>query len=73
MEAYTNSDLGACLGTRRSIPGVVVMFAKGVVSWHSRVQTVTASGTSEVEHVALSEVVKEVLFLREVQDLWNRQ
>ena len=28
----------------------------------------TASGTSEVEYVALSESVKEVLFLRQVQD-----
>ena len=29
----------------------------------------TASGTSEAEYVALSEVVKEVLFLRQVQEL----
>ena len=28
----------------------------------------TASGTSEAEYVALSEVVKEVLFLRQVQE-----
>ena len=31
-------------------------------------QAVTASGTSEVEYVVLSEVVKEVLFLRQLQD-----
>ena len=44
------------------------MLAKGTVSWHSRTQEVTASGTSEAEYVALSEVVKEVLFLRQVQE-----
>ena len=31
-------------------------------------QEVTASGTSEAEYVTLSEVVKEVLFLRQVQE-----
>ena len=44
------------------------MLAKGAISWHSRMQEVTASGTSEAEYVALSEVVKEVLFLRQVQE-----
>ena len=68
MEAYTDSDFGACLDTRRSVSGEVVMLAKGAVSCHSRMQAVTASGTSEAEYIALSEAVKEVLFLRQVQD-----
>ena len=65
LEAYTDSDFGACLNTRRSVLGAVLMLAKGAISWHSRMQEVTASGTSEAEYVALSEVVKEVLFLRQ--------
>ena len=68
MEAYTDSDFRACLDTRRSVSGAVLMLAKGAISWHSRMQEVTASGTSEAEHVALSEVVKEVLLLRQVQE-----
>ena len=68
MEAYTDSDFGACLSTRRSVSGAVLMLAKGIISWHSRMQEVTASGTSEAEYVALSEVVKEVLFLEQVQE-----
>ena len=68
MEAYTDSDFGACLDTRRSVSGAVLMLAKGTISWHSRMQEVTASGTSEAEYVALSEVVKEVIFLRQVQE-----
>ena len=67
MEAYTISDFGACLDTRRSVSGAVLMLAKGAISWHSRMQEVTAAGTSEAEYVALSEVVKDVLFLRQVQ------
>ena len=63
MEAYTDSKFGACLDTRRSASGAVVMLAKGAASWHSRMQAVTASGTLEVDYVALSEALKEVLFL----------
>ena len=68
MEAYTDSDFEACLDTRRKVLGAVAMLAKGVISWHSRMQAVTASGTSEAKYVALSEAVKEVLLLRQVQD-----
>ena len=47
MEAYTDSDFGACLDTRRSVSGAVLVLAKGAISWHSRMKEVTASGTSE--------------------------
>ena len=55
MEAYMDSKFGAHLDTKRSASGAVVMLAKGAVSWHSRMQAVTASGTSEVDYVALPE------------------
>ena len=48
--------------------GAVIMLAKGAISWHSRMQEVTAAGTSEAEYVALAEAIKEVLFLRQVQE-----
>ena len=62
MEAYADSGFGACLDRRRSVTGAVLMLAKGAISWHSRMQEVTASGTTEAEYLTLSEVVKEVLF-----------
>ena len=62
MEAYTDSDFGACLDTRRSVSGAVLMLAKGAISWHSKMQEVTASGTSEAEYVALSEVERKFYF-----------
>ena len=58
MKAYTVSDFGACLDTKRLVSGVVVMLVKETVSWQSRIQVKTASGTSEAEYVALSEAVK---------------
>ena len=44
------------------------MLAKGAISWHPKMQEVTASGTSEAEYVALSEVARKVLFMRQVQE-----
>ena len=47
MGAYTESEFGACLHTRRLVSGAVVMLVKGATSWHSRMLEVKASGTSE--------------------------
>ena len=44
------------------------MLAKGAISCHSRMQEATASGTSEADYVALSEMINEVIFLRQVQE-----
>ena len=62
MEAYTDSDFEACLDTRRSASGAVLMLAKGAISWHSRMQEVTSSSTLEAEYIALSEVVRKYYF-----------
>ena len=58
---------GACLGDRRWASGAVEVLEKEAVSWLSRMPAVTASGTSEEGYIALSEAVKDVLFLRQVQ------
>ena len=39
----------------------------GAISWSSRAQTTAAEGTSDAEYVTISKIVKEVLFLRQVQ------
>ena len=58
---------GACLVNRRWASGAVEVLKKEAVSWLSRMPAVTASGTSEEGYIALSEAVKDVLFLRQVQ------
>ena len=59
---------GACLDYRRSASGAVGVLAKGAISWLLRIQAVTTPGTLVAGYVALSEAVKEVIFLRQVQD-----
>ena len=73
MEAYTDSDFEACLDTRQSVSGAALMLAKRAISWHSRMQEATASGTSEAEYVSLSEVVKEVDFRGRCRSSWDHR
>ena len=64
MEASTTRNF-SCLGYRRLASGAVVTLAQGVVSWLSRLQAVTVSGTLETGYIALSESVEEGLGLRQ--------
>ncbi|CAN0436833.1 unnamed protein product, partial [Ascophyllum nodosum] len=65
MRAFVNSDHATCLDTRRSTSGGAVHLSGGAISWYTRAQATTAKETSEVEYVAMSEIVNEVLFLRQ--------
>ena len=62
VRAFVDSDHATCLHTRRSTSGGAVLFCGGAISWFSRAQETTAEGTSEAEYVAMSEIVKEVVF-----------
>ena len=51
---------------RRSVSGGVIMCGGASVCWFSRTQKCVTRSTSEAEYVALGDVVKELLFLRQV-------
>ena len=51
---------------RRSVSGGLVMCGGACVSWFSRTQKCVTLSTTEAEYVALADVMKEVLFLRQV-------
>ena len=68
LSAWVDADYGTCPDTRRSVSGGAVMLGDGAISWFSRVQKVTAAASSESEYVALSEMVNELRFLRQVKE-----
>ena len=67
VRAFVDSDHDTCLDTRRSTSAGTIILSGGAITWFSGTQATTAEGTSEAEYVAMSEVVKEILFLRQVQ------
>jgi hypothetical protein len=62
---YTDSDWGSNPDDRKSISGFVVTINGNPVSWCSRTQKSTALSSCEAEFLALSEAVREALWL------WN--
>jgi hypothetical protein len=63
--AYVDSDWGQ-LGymKRRSVSGFVIFLAGGPVSWQTSLQKTPALSSCEAEYMALSEVVREICWLR---------
>ena len=64
--SFADADYVSRSTDRRSVSGEVVMCAAGAVSWHSKTQMCLTSSTTQAEYVALSDMGKEILFLRQV-------
>ncbi|CAB1101917.1 unnamed protein product [Ectocarpus sp. CCAP 1310/34] len=63
LQGYADADFASKAAHRRSVSGGIVTCGGGAVSWFSQ-KCVTVS-TTEAEYVALGDVVKEILFLRQ--------
>ena len=63
---YSDSDFAGDRTDRKSKSGYVVMMNGGPVAWSSRKQNVVAQSSAEAEYVALTEAVKEAVWISEV-------
>lgn len=66
MLTFADADYASKAADRRSVAGGAIMCGGAAVSWFSRTQKCVKLSTTEAEYVALSDVLKEVLFLRQV-------
>ena len=60
--SFADADYASRSTDRRS---VVVMCAGGAVSWHSKTQKCVNLSTTQAEYVAVSDMGKDILFLRQ--------
>ena len=60
---YCDSDYASDLDKRRSTTGYVFTLAKTPVSWKSTLQSTVALSTTEEENMAITEAVKEEIWL----------
>jgi hypothetical protein len=63
---FSDSDFAANPADRKSTTGYVVTFYNGAISWSSKRQHRVARSTTEAEYIALSSVVAETLWLRNI-------
>ncbi|KAH9684612.1 DNA (cytosine-5)-methyltransferase 1B [Citrus sinensis] len=64
VAGFVDSDYAADKDRRRSITCFVFTICGGAISWKSFLQSVVALSTTEAEYIALTEVVKEAIWLR---------
>ncbi|GAA5998482.1 hypothetical protein JCM11641_004590, partial [Rhodosporidiobolus odoratus] len=62
--AYADADWAACIDTRRSTTGNIVMYAGAPIDWISRRQEDVATSTGAAELRSLAETGGQLIFLR---------
>ncbi|KAH9799312.1 hypothetical protein KPL71_000313 [Citrus sinensis] len=64
VAGFVDSDFAGDLDRRISITGFVFTMCGGVVSWKASLQSVVALSTTEAEYIALTEAIKEAIWLK---------
>ncbi|KAM2303958.1 hypothetical protein ACFXTH_023714 [Malus domestica] len=65
---YVDSDYAGDLDKRRSTTGFVFTIAGGPVSWRSILQSTVGLSTTEAEYMAVTEAIKEAIWLQGLLD-----
>ena len=74
LYGYTDSDWGTDSVHRKSISGIVIMYAGGVIGYKCKYQDVIAHSSTEAEFTAACDAGKMILFFRSIlEDLGYEQ
>jgi hypothetical protein len=68
LYGYVDADWASDTTHRKSISGIVVMYAGGAVGYKSKYQENIAHSTTEAEFTAACDAAKQILFFRSVLD-----
>ena len=60
LEGFTDADMAGDLDGRKPTSGFLFTFARGAVSWQSKLQKCVALFTTEAEYIAATEAAKEM-------------
>lgn len=70
LQAYSDSNWGACCDSKRSVSGYVLMLGSSPISWKSKKQPTVARSSSEAEYWAIANAAAEVTWVvRLLQEL----
>ena len=66
LKAYSDSDFAGDKDTRLSVCGYGIYLFDCLISWKSRAMRTHALSSTEAEYIAVSEVLCEILFVRQI-------
>lgn len=68
LGVYVDAEFSTDPTSSSSISGYIITLAGGAISWYSKRQNTTVLSSTEAEYVALTEVTREVLFLKRMME-----
>jgi len=71
LVSFSDSDWAGDKDNRRSVNGFVIFLCGVPIVWRSKQQKTVALSSSEAEYVAISEAVKEILFVLQILATMN--
>ena len=66
VEGFVESDYVGSLDTRKSLTRYVFTIYGGAVSWKANLQPVVALSTTETEYIAVTEEIKDAIWLKRI-------
>ena len=74
LEGYVDSDFAGDLDRKKSISGYLFKLDNCLISWKATLQHIVALSSTEAEFVAVTEAVKESMWLRGLlNELWLKK
>ena len=74
LDGYTDAYMAGNIDTKKFTSGFLMTFARGAVSWQSKLQKYVALSTTKAEYLVMTEACKETLWMKRfLQELGLQQ
>ena len=73
IQGFCDSDYAGDRDTRKSVAGYVIYIFACMVAWKSKSQKLVALSSSEAEYISISEITKDILFVKQVLEFWGQK